>query len=147
MSNILKTQLGTIEVVQIEKMNLLYLETKNDVESQQRSWPEFESKFTSLTGRKMYGLDYGDKKIYRLCALINEADQGDTFGLNQFQFGGGKYLRLRIKHNPPELYDKIGPAYNFLFSTYADSINWELPTIEHYKTHNILDIMIPILNQ
>ncbi len=144
MEKILKTDLGTIQKVNLEKMNFLYMEVKNDVESQKKAWPKFESKFPSLVGRKMYGLDYDQTKTYRLCSLVLETDNGETFGYEQFEFSGGYYLRLRLKYPPSELFKKIGPAYDFLIGNYQDIINWELPTIEYYKSKDTLDIMIPI---
>ncbi len=71
----------------------------------------------------MYGLDYDSKKTYRVCSLVLAEDKGDTFGLDEFEFEGGSYLRLRLKFDPPELYNKIGPAYGFLFENYQDEIN------------------------
>ncbi|MRJ46106.1 hypothetical protein [Fundicoccus ignavus] len=146
MDKIQKSELGTIQKVTVEKMNFLYLEVPNDPESQQKAWSEFEARFPSLTGRKMYGLDYDEKKVYRVCSLVLESDNGETFGLEPFDFEGGTYIRLRLKFDPPELYEKIGPAYGFLISQYEEKINWALPMIEQYKSKSILDIMVPINN-
>ena len=146
MDKIQKTEVGTIQNVTVEKMNFLYMAVSNDPESQQKAWPEFESRFPSLTGRKMYGLDYDGKKVYRVCSLVLDSDNEETFGLEQFTFEGGTYIRLRLKLDPPELYEKIGPAYGYLFSQYEEEINWSLPMIKQYKVKNILDIMIPISN-
>ena len=144
MDKIQKTELGTLQKVIVEKMNLLYMEVPNDPGSQQRAWPELESRLPSLTGRKMFGLDYDGKKIYRVCSLVLDSDNGETFGLEQFGFEGGTYIRLRLIFDPPELYEKIGPAYEYLFSRYEEEINWSLPMIEQYKAKNTLDVMIPI---
>ena len=144
MDNVIKTELGTIQEVTVEKMQFLYMEVPNDVESQKKAWPKFEAKFPSLVGRKMYGLGYDTSKTYRLCSLVLASDNGETFGLEQFEFAGGTYLRLRLKYAPSELFGKIGPAYGFLFSQYEESIDWSLPIIEHYKAKDTLDIMIPI---
>lgn len=92
----------------------------------------------------MYGLDYSNSNIYRVCSLVLDEDNGENFGLKQFDFEGGVYIRLRLKFNPPELYGKIGPAYDFSIRNYEESIEWSLPMIEHYKAKNVLDIMIPI---
>jgi hypothetical protein len=144
MDNMIKTDLGIIQEVVVEKMFLLYLEVANDPQSQQKAWPDFEARFPSLTGRKMYGLDYEAKRVYRVCSLELESDEGKDFGLNRFEFEGGKYMRLRLKFEPPEIYEKIGPAYGLLISKFEELIEWSLPFIEHYKAHNILDVMIPV---
>jgi len=146
MGKIIKPESGTIQKVTVERINFLYMEVPNDPESQQKAWPEFEARFPSLKGRKMYGLDYDGKAVYRVCSLVLDSDKGETFGLEQFEFEGGTYLRLRLKFDPPELYEKIGPAYRFLFDRYEEVLNWSLPMIEQYKAKNILDIMIPINN-
>lgn len=138
------TELGTLQEVIVDKMKLFYMEVSNDIESQKKAWPEFKSHFPSLAGRKMYRLDYAEKKLYRVCSLVLESDKDATYGLNQFEFEGGTYMRLRLKFDPPELYEKIGPAYQLLLSQYEDTIDWSLPFIEHYKAENVLDVMVPI---
>ena len=144
MDKTINTELGIIQEVTVEKMNFLYIEIPNDIDNQKKAWPTFEARFPSLTGRKMYGLDYGESKLYRVCTLVLESDHGELFGFDQFEFEGGTYIRLRLKFDPPELYEKIGPAYQLLIGHYEEDINWSFPFIEHYKEKNILDIMIPI---
>ena len=146
MDKTINTELGIIQEVTVEKMNFLYIEIPNDIDNQKKAWPTFEARFPSLTGRKMYGLDYGESKLYRVCTLVLESDHGELFGFDQFEFEGGTYIRLRLKFDPPELYEKIGPAYQLLIGHYEEDINWSFPFIEHYKAKNILDIMIPITN-
>lgn len=147
MHNTSKTDLGTVQKVTVEKMKFLYEEVANDHQSQQKAWPEFEARFPSLVGRKMYGLDYDDQKKYRVCSLVLDSDEGKNYGLNQFEFQGGVYMRLRLKFDPPELYEKIGPAYGYLLGTFDEIVDWSLPFIEQYKAHNVLDIMVPIKDQ
>ena len=144
MDKTINTELGIIQEVTVEKMNFLYIEIPNDIDNQKKAWPTFEARFPSLTGRKMYGLDYGESKLYRVCTLVLESDHGELFGFDQFEFEGGTYIRLRLKFDPPELYEKIGPAYQLLIGHYEEDINWSFPFIEQYKEKNILDIMIPI---
>ena len=144
MDKTINTELGIIQEVTVEKMNFLYIEIPNDIDNQKKAWPTFEARFPSLTGRKMYGLDYGESILYRVCTLVLESDHGELFGFDQFEFEGGTYIRLRLKFDPPELYEKIGPAYQLLIGHYEEDINWSFPFIEHYKAKNILDIMIPI---
>ncbi|MFV8314793.1 hypothetical protein ACNM7U_09740 [Aerococcus viridans] len=145
MDKTINTELGIIQEVTVEKMNFLYIEIPNDIDNQKKAWPTFEARFPSLTGRKMYGLDYGESKLYRVCTLVLESDHGELFGFDQFEFEGGTYIRLRLKFDPPELYEKIGPAYQLLIGHYEEDINWSFPFIEYYKAKNILDIMIPII--
>ena len=133
MDKTINTELGIIQEVTVEKMNFLYIEIPNDIDNQKKAWPTFEARFPSLTGRKMYGLDYGESKLYRVCTLVLESDHGELFGFDQFEFEGGTYIRLRLKFDPPELYEKIGPAYQLLIGHYEEDINWSFPFIEHYK--------------
>lgn len=144
MNKISQTDLGSVQQIVVEKMHLLYMEVPSDIESQKKAWTNFEAHFPSLTGRKMFGLDYDDKKLYQVCSLVLESDHGETFGLKQFEFEGGSYLRLRLKFDSPELFEKIGPAYQLLISQYEKQINWSRPLIEYYKAKNILDLMIPV---
>jgi hypothetical protein len=144
MDNMIKTELGIIQKATVGKMQFLYEEVANDLQSQQKAWPEFEARFPSLTGRKMYGLDYEERKVYRVCSLVLDSDEGEDYGLNRFEFEGGKYMKLRLKFDPPELYEKIGPAYGLLIGQFEETIDWSLPFIEQYKAHNVLDIMVPV---
>ena len=63
--DMIKTELGVIQNLTIGRMQFLYEEVASDLQTQQKAWPEFEARFPSLIGRKMFGLDYGDKKIGR----------------------------------------------------------------------------------
>ena len=119
MDKTINTELGIIQEVTVEKMNFLYIEIPNDIDNQKKAWPTFEARFPSLTGRKMYGLDYGESKLYRVCTLVLESDHGELFGFDQFEFEGGTYIRLRLKFDPPELYEKIGPAYQLLIGVFC----------------------------
>ena len=73
-------------------MKFLYLEVPNDIENQKKAWTKFEDYLPSLTGRKMYGLDYSESKVYRVCSLVLEDDERKNFGLKQFKFEGGPYM-------------------------------------------------------
>ncbi len=92
MDKTINTELGIIQEVTVEKMNFLYIEIPNDIDNQKKAWPTFEARFPSLTGRKMYGLDYGESKLYRVCTLVLESDHGELFGFDQFEFEGGTYM-------------------------------------------------------
>ncbi len=45
----------------------------------------------------MYGLDYYEPKTYRLCSLVLESDNGETFGYEQFEFSGGNYFEIKVE--------------------------------------------------
>lgn len=137
-------ELGNVQKVYIPRMEFLYNEIPNDVESQKKAWPRFESAFPSLTGRKMYGLNYENTGTYRVCSLVLDIDKGEQYELDKFEFEGGQYVRLRLKYEPPILFEKIGPAYDLLMSKYNEIINYDRPIIEQYKSRDVLDILIPI---
>ena len=143
MKNI-KTELGMIQEVTIESNNLLYSEVVNDIPRIKEEWPRFEASFPSLTGRKMLGLEYTEENRFRVCSEVREEDKGEKFGLQVFVFEGGLYARLRLKFDPPELYEKISPGYKSLIKEYDKQIDWKRPFIEYYKSENVLDIMVPI---
>lgn len=72
MNEILKTELGNVQKVQIDKFHLIYSEIDNSIENQQKGWPEFEAKFPSLTGRKLLGLDYDEKTNIECVRLLKK---------------------------------------------------------------------------
>ena len=114
MEKMIKTELGTIQKERVEKMQFLYMEVANDPESQRKAWPKFEAHFPSLSGRKMYGLDYDDSKVYRVCSLVLDKDNGETYGLDQFEFEGGDYMRLRLNLNLQNSMKRLALLMGFL---------------------------------
>jgi hypothetical protein len=108
----------------------------------QAEWPRFEGAFDSLRGRKMLGLMFGDRELYRLATARLERDGGNSLGLEETVIPGGPYLRLRLRGEVPDVYDSIGQAFDDLME-YADH-DPDRPLIEYYIHEGQIDCLVPI---
>ena len=61
----------------------------------------------SRRGRECYGAFEGGE--YRACVQVREGDDPAAIGLEVGELAGGRYARVRLKGEPPHLYDLIGP--------------------------------------
>lgn len=144
------TSLGTVSVVNWDSAELWIEEVDDSLVSVKAGWPRFESRFPSLSGRKMMGLASGAPEsggTYRLASIVKRDDPERIPGLRREAFEFGRYLRHRIKGEPPALYDRIGPAVGYLFAHHGEQIDWARPTIEFYHSRNVVDCLVPIVSE
>jgi DNA gyrase inhibitor GyrI len=55
---------------------------------------------------------------------------------------GGRYLRARLRGDPPEIYERIKPAFDALMQEAA--ADETRPSLEHYRRHDQIDLLLPI---
>jgi len=55
---------------------------------------------------------------------------------------GGRFARLRLKGEPPEVYALIGPAFSRL--TERSDRDRSRPGIEFYRSRKVIDLLLPI---
>src|SRR4029453_10668239 len=72
------------------------------------AWERLES-IVPLQGRKFFGGVEGGT-AYLACAERNEGDDPDALGLESIVLPGGRYLRERLRGEPPDVYDEIAPT-------------------------------------
>lgn len=101
---------------------------------------EVEDAVGSLRGRKCYGAFEGGE--YRVCVQVREGDDAAALGLEVGELPGGRYARLRLKGEPPALYELIGPTFESLAQR-ADR-DPTRPGIEFYRRHDVIDLLLPI---
>jgi hypothetical protein len=63
-----------------------------------------------LRGRKFFGVHLDDVDEYRACVAVRDGDDADELGLAAWTIPSGRYLRGRIRGEPPDVYDRIGPG-------------------------------------
>jgi len=132
--------LGRIDTISLEDTPALSRDVVDDVEAVQTCWPTFEGAFDSLQGRKMMGLIY--EEVYRMTTVRLDRDSGNPLGLNETMIPGGDYLRLRLRGEPPAVYEQIAPAFDELFRR-ADH-DASRPHIEYYRREGEVDCLVPI---
>jgi DNA gyrase inhibitor GyrI len=56
---------------------------------------------------------------------------------------GGRYLRARLRGEPPGLYERIKPTFDELIrQAKPDETR---PSLEHYRRHDEVDLLLPIV--
>jgi hypothetical protein len=110
------------------------------------SWERLESKLTSLKGRKFYGLTYFENGQLVYYAGLQPLDDGEiqAFGCPTMTLKGGKYARVKLMDWNNHA-DEIGPIFDELMEEYQKDSGG--PTVEFYRSHTELHLMIPIVEK
>lgn len=139
------TEIGRVSRIHLEQFEVYSKEIENEISAIQKEWVEFESTFPSLTGRKLMGLAYGEpgNGTYRLCSTILPTDSAGSITFEIMNVPGGHYLRHRITGEPPALYENIGKAFQHIFSNHFEEVDWKRPTIEYYRSRDVIDCLVP----
>ena len=106
-------------------------------------WVELEQRVGSLRGRHFYGVADPPAGWYRACVQMREGDLPEELGLELWSLPGGRYLRTRLRGEPPGVYDLIGPTFEEL-AKLAD-VDPERPWIEAYRRQNLIDLLVPVV--
>jgi hypothetical protein len=102
---------------------------------------EVEDAIGSLRGRKCFGAFEGGE--YRACVQMREGDEPATIGLETGEIPGGRYARVRLKGEPPGLYDLIAPTFELLAE--RPDRDPTRPGVEFYRRHDVIDLLLPIV--
>ena len=127
--------------VEREEIAVMFIRTPDDVMA---FGPAFErlEQLVGLRGRKYYGAFYPREKEYRACVELQEGDDPQALGLERGTLQGGRYLRTRLRGEPPELYGRIGPTFEALIGQTAPDES--RPSIEFYRRHDEIDLLLPV---
>jgi DNA gyrase inhibitor GyrI len=63
-------------------------------------------------------------------------------GLESGTLPGGRYLRARLHGDPPAVYERIGPTFEELTRQAKPDVS--RPSLEHYRRHDEIDLLLPI---
>lgn len=110
------------------------------------SWERLESKLASLKGRKFYGLTYFEEGQLVYYAGLQPVDDVEikALGFPTMMLKGGKYARVKLMDWNNHA-DKIGPIFDELMEAYKKDPSG--PTVEFYRSHTELHLMIPIIEK
>jgi len=120
---------------------VMFLRTADEVEEIRRGWERLES-LVSLRGRKFFGAFYPSTREYRVCVQVKEGDDPGALGLETGTLPGGRYLRARLRGDPPEVYERIGPTFDALAK--AARLDKTRPSIEFYRHRDEIDLLLPV---
>ena len=131
----------TAKPVERTATDVMFLRTADEVEEIRRGWERLES-LVSLRGRKFFGAFYPSTGEYRVCVQVKEGDDPAALGLEIGTLPGGRYLRARLRGEPPEVYERIGPTFNALAK--ASRPDETRPSIEFYRHRDEIDLLLPV---
>ena len=126
--------------VQREEIAVQFVRVPDGIANIRRAWDELEA-VVSLRGRHFYGSYDPTADEYRACVEVREGDELAP-GLESGALPGGRYLRARLRGDPPEVYERIAPTFEELErQAQPDETR---PLLEHYRRHDEIDLLVPI---
>lgn len=133
-----------MDEVERDAIDVMFIQTPDEVEEFGRAFRRLEE-LVGTRGRKFFGAFYPREKVYRACVRLEETDESDALGLETGTLPGGRYLRERLRGEPPALYERIGPTFEELLKhVTADESR---PSIEFYRRHDEIDLLLPVSEQ
>jgi predicted transcriptional regulator YdeE len=108
-----------------------------------RAMADLEKAIGSLRGRKFYGAFDTDGGEYRVCVELRDGDEADALGLEVGTLPGGRYARVRLIGEPPDVYRLIGPTFERLAE--RSDRDRDRPGIEFYRSRDVIDLLLPVL--
>lgn len=133
---------GRVDRVHREDAPIMYLDVDFDVEAIQAGWPDFESRFTTLRGRRMMAVVFPERGIYRLATVMRDEDDPDALGLSMGALPGGSYLRITLTGETAQVHHRIGPAFDELHQ--LGSYDPGRPCIEVYESPHQVVCLLPV---
>jgi hypothetical protein len=107
------------------------------------AWQQLEERFDSLKGRRFFGAFDPGSFEYRACVQIQPGDDPAGLGLEEGVLPGGGYARVRLRGEPPQIYDEIQPAFDELEKRFDRDAG--RPSIEHYRRRDQIDLLLPVV--
>ena len=127
--------------VEREPTPVLFVRCADELPEMQATWARFEE-LVGLRGRKFFGAYYPQTKEYRVCAQLREGDDAQALGVETGELPGGRYLRARLQGEPPAVYVRIGPIFTALLE--RETPDETRPSIEFYRRHDEIDLLLPL---
>jgi len=129
-------------VVVREPVEVMLLRVADELPAIQRAWAEFETA-VGLRGRKFYGAFDPATNTYSVCAVLRDGDDPAAFSAEHSTLPGGRYACVRLRGEPPGMYEQIGPTAQRL--TQRPDADHTRPTLEYYRRHDVIDVLVPVV--
>ena len=122
-------------LVERQPTAVLFVACADEVPEIRAAWERLEA-VVPLRGRRFFGAAYADG-TYRACVQrLEDEPAGD---LEEGELPGGRFMRERLRGEPPALYDRIPAAVEALGS--GDPSR---PILEHYRRRDEIDVLLPV---
>ena len=128
--------------IQREDVGVRYVEVVDEIAQIQSSWPKLEAAVGSLKGRKFLAAFDPVRGWYRACVVAREEAAPEELVLPVFVLPGGEFLRVRLRGDPPRVYDEIAPTYDRLVA--SGERDDTRPSIESYRRLDTIDVLMPV---
>jgi len=132
--------MSDFQEVEREEIAVQFVRVPDGIEHVRRAWGELEA-VVPLRVRHFYGAFDPLADDYRACVEVREGDQLVP-GLESGTLPGGRYLRARLRGDPPAVYERIGPTFGEL--TQEAKPDTGRPSLEHYRRYDEIDLLLPI---
>jgi hypothetical protein len=129
-------------VVEREEVAVMFKRVLDEQPAISAGWVEVEAAVGSLRGRKFYGVFDETRREYRVCVQVREGDDAAALGLETGTLPGGRYAQVRLRGDPPAVYELIAPTFKRL-ATRPDR-DPSRPEIEFYRRHDVIDVLLPV---
>lgn len=126
--------------IERDEIAVQFIRVPDGIEHIRRAWGELEAT-VDLCGRRFYGAFDPVADDYRACVEIRDGDELVS-GLESGTLPGGRYLRARLRGDPPGVYERIGPTFDEL--TRQAKPDESRPSIEYYRRNDEIDLLLPI---
>jgi hypothetical protein len=122
-------------------VQVMFLRTRDEPTEIRRGWERLEA-LVSLHGRRFFGAFDPSTREYRVCVQERVDDDPAGLGLESGVLPGGRYLRVRLRGEPPAVYERIGPTFEALVK--AAEPDETRPSIEFYRRRDEIDLLLPV---
>ena len=78
---------------------------------------------------------------YRACVGLRPDEDPGKWGFETGMIPGGLYLRVRLRGEPPGIYERIGPRMAELEA--SSDRDEDRPLIEFYRRRDEIDLLVP----
>jgi hypothetical protein len=133
-------RVGEFQEIERDEIAVQFVRVPDGLPHIRRAWDELEA-VVPLRGRHFYGAFDPVADDYRACVEVRDGDEL-VGGLECGTLPGGRYLRARLRGDPPALYERIGPTFDEL--TKLANPDESRPSLEHYRRHDEIDLLLPI---
>jgi hypothetical protein len=127
--------------VELEDIPVLYRACADEVPAMQAAWASFEAA-VGLRGRKFYGVFDRVAGEYRVCVKTADGDDPAALEAREGRIPGGRYLRVVLTGEPPEVYTLIGPTFQRMEG--STDVDPRRPFVEFYKRRDRIELLVPI---
>jgi predicted transcriptional regulator YdeE len=126
--------------IERDEIAVQFVRGRDELADIRRLWAELEAA-VALSGRRFYGAFDPAANDYRACVEVREGDELVP-GLDSGTLPGGRYLRARLRGDPPAVYEWIAPTFDEL--TRQAKADVSRPSLEYYRRTDEIDLLLPI---